>query len=123
MIIYIFLIVFQQRHPPDSIPTDITLSQYVSIQEKGVSAFEFEWDLEAQSHVAARTEITFYNNECCVQTNLPLPRNQEVYYWEAKMFEKPPSTIVSVGVATKPYPYWRLPGNDIRSMMKFLFFN
>lgn len=26
------------------------------------------------------------------------------------MFDKPESTIVSVGVATKPYPSWRLPG-------------
>lgn len=48
--------------------------------------------------------------ENCVQTNLPLPRNQEVYYWEAKMYDKPESTLVSVGVATKPYPSWRLPG-------------
>lgn len=82
----------------------------MSIQEKGVAAFEFEWEMETQSFVSARTEIQFGPGECCVQTNLPLPRNQEVYYWEAKMFEKPTSTIVSVGVATKPYPYWRLPG-------------
>lgn len=87
------------------------MSQYVSIQEKGVAAFEFEWDMETQSFVSARTEIQFVSGESCVQTNLPLPRNQEVYYWEAKMFEKPTTTTVSVGVATKPYPYWRLPGN------------
>lgn len=89
------------------------MSQYVSIQEKGVAAFEFEWDMETQSFVSGRTEIQFYSGECCVQTNLPLPRNQEVYYWEAKMFEKPTTTTVSVGVATKPYPYWRLPGRFI----------
>ncbi|CAO3657539.1 unnamed protein product [Mucor hiemalis] len=50
------------------------------------------------------------HGECSIQTNLPIPRLQEVYYWEAKMFDKPESTIVSVGVATKPYPSWRLPG-------------
>jgi hypothetical protein len=66
--------------------------------------------METQSFVSGRTEIQFFSGESCVQTNLPLPRNQEVYYWEAKMFEKPTTTIVSVGVATKPYPYWRLPG-------------
>lgn len=77
-------IVFQQRYPPDSIPTDITASQYVSIQEKGVSAFEFEWDMESNSFVSARTEIQFFDGECCVQTNLPLPRNQDVYYWEVR---------------------------------------
>lgn len=103
-------IAFQTRCPPESVPTDITMSQYVSIQEKGISAFEFEWDMETLSFVSARTEIQFFAGEGCVQTNLPLPRNQEVYYWEAKMFEKPMTTIVSVGVATKPYPSWRLPG-------------
>ncbi|KAI8341942.1 concanavalin A-like lectin/glucanase domain-containing protein [Chlamydoabsidia padenii] len=102
--------VWQERHPPDSIPTDITAPQFMSIQEKGVSAFEFELEPESHCFVAARTEIQFVHGECCVQTNLPLPRNQEVYYWEAKMFEKPDTTTVSVGVATKPYPSWRLPG-------------
>ncbi|KAF7722235.1 Rsp5p-dependent ubiquitination, sorting of cargo proteins at the multivesicular body [Apophysomyces ossiformis] len=102
--------IYQERHPPDSIPTDITPPQYLSIQEKGVSAFEFEWEPEANCFVAGRTEIQFLEGENCVQTNLPLPRNQEVYYWEAKMFEKPDTTTVSIGVATKPYPSWRLPG-------------
>ncbi|KAI8379550.1 concanavalin A-like lectin/glucanase domain-containing protein [Radiomyces spectabilis] len=102
--------VFEQRHPPDSVPTDITLSQYVSILEKGVSAFEFEWDMESNVFVSGRTEIQFFDGESCVQTNLPLPRNQDVYYWEAKMFDMPATTKVAVGVATKPYPLWRLPG-------------
>ncbi|KAG2223785.1 hypothetical protein INT45_001919 [Circinella minor] len=111
--------VFQQRYPPDSIPTDITLSQFVSIQEKGVSAFEFEGDMESNSFVSARTEIQFFSGENCVQTNLPLPRNQDVYYWEAKMFEKPTTTTVAVGVATKPYPYFRLPGWNRHSIAFF----
>ncbi|KAL9542562.1 hypothetical protein MBANPS3_008549 [Mucor bainieri] len=101
---------WQEHHPPNSIPTDITPPQQISIQEKGVSAFEFEWELEANCFVAGRTEIQFMEGENCVQTNLPLPRNQEVYYWEAKMYDKPESTLVSVGIATKPYPSWRLPG-------------
>ncbi|CEG68909.1 Putative Endosome protein [Rhizopus microsporus] len=101
---------WQEHHPPNSIPTDITPPQFISIQEKGVSAFEFEWEPEANCFVAGRTEIQFMEGENCVQTNLPLPRNQEVYYWEAKMFDKPDNTTVSVGVATKPYPSWRLPG-------------
>ncbi|KAG0747389.1 hypothetical protein G6F62_001464 [Rhizopus arrhizus] len=111
--------VFQQRYPPDSIPTDITMSQYVSIQEKGISAFEFELDTDSLSFVSARTEIQFFSGEGCLQTNLPLPRNQEVYYWEAKMFEKPVTTTVSVGVATKPYPSWRLPGWNKHSIGYF----
>ncbi|OBZ71998.1 Protein SSH4 [Choanephora cucurbitarum] len=74
--------VFQERHPPDSIPTDITPPQFISIQEKGVSAFEFEGEPDANVYVAARTELQFIHGECCIQTNLPLPRHQEVYYWE-----------------------------------------
>ncbi|CEP14973.1 hypothetical protein [Parasitella parasitica] len=102
--------IWQDRHPPDSIPTDITPPQFLSIQEKGVSAFEFEGEPDANVYVAGRTELQFVDGECSIQTNLPLPRHQEVYYWEAKMFEKPETTTVSVGVATKPYPTWRLPG-------------
>ncbi|KAI7894478.1 concanavalin A-like lectin/glucanase domain-containing protein [Mucor mucedo] len=103
-------IAWQEHHPPNSIPTDITPPQFVSIQEKGVSAFEFEGEPEANCFVAGRTEIQFMEGENCVQTNLPLPRNQDVYYWEAKMYDMPESTVVSVGVATKPFPSWRLPG-------------
>jgi hypothetical protein len=76
------LLAWQEHHPPNSIPTDITPPQFVSIQEKGVSAFEFEWEPEANVFVAGRTEVQFMEGENCVQTNLPLPRNQEVYYWE-----------------------------------------
>ncbi|KAI8641112.1 concanavalin A-like lectin/glucanase domain-containing protein [Parasitella parasitica] len=101
---------WQEHYPPNSVPTDITPPQLVSIQEKGVSAFEFGWEPEANCFVAGRTEIQFMEGENCVQTNLPLPRNQEVYYWEAKMFDKPETTLVSVGIATKPFPSWRLPG-------------
>ncbi|KAF7731868.1 Rsp5p-dependent ubiquitination, sorting of cargo proteins at the multivesicular body [Apophysomyces ossiformis] len=101
---------WQEQHPPDSIVTDITSPQYIAIQEKGVSAFEFVWEPDTTCFVAARTEIQFMDGECCVQTNLPLPRMQEVYYWEAKMFEKPDTTTVAVGLTTKPYPSWRLPG-------------
>ncbi|KAI3487126.1 hypothetical protein L1887_48959 [Cichorium endivia] len=46
----------------------------------------------------------------CVQSNLPLPKINEVYYWEVKMFNKPDSTNVAVGLTTKPYPQFRLPG-------------
>ncbi|CAI2183053.1 15790_t:CDS:10 [Funneliformis geosporum] len=109
-----------RSYPPDSIPTDITLSQFLSIQEKGVSAWEFEPDLQHSScFVECRTEIAFYDGECCVQTNLPLPKQQEVYYWEAKMYDKPQNTTVTVGLATKPYPLFRLPGWNRQSVAYF----
>jgi len=96
-------------------PSDITLSQFLSIQEKGVSAWSFEPDYETVSSllVHARTEITFLpdpDSTSCVQSNLPLPKLNEVYYWETKMFDLPTTTNVAVGLATKPYPTFRLPG-------------
>lgn len=45
-----------------------------------------------------------------VLANLPLPKLNEVYYWEVKMYDKPPNTEVAIGLATKPYPSFRLPG-------------
>ncbi|TAQ87757.1 hypothetical protein B7494_g3920 [Chlorociboria aeruginascens] len=102
---------FIQSNPPDSLPTDISLSQYLAIQEKGVSAWEFEPELEiANCFVEARTEIEFFDSECSVMSNLPVPKQNEVYYWESKIYDKPESTLISIGMATKPYPLFRLPG-------------
>lgn len=91
--------------------TDISLSQFLAIQEKGVSAWEFEPELEiANCFVEARTEIEFFDAECSVQSNLPIPKQNEVYYWEAKLYDKPETTTVNIGLTTKPYPLFRLPG-------------
>ncbi|KAJ4407657.1 Protein ssh4 [Gnomoniopsis sp. IMI 355080] len=102
---------FVTSNPPESLQTDISLSQYLAIQEKGVSAWEFEPELEiANCFVEGRTEIEFFDSECTVMTNLPVPKQNEVYYWEAKVYEKPESTLLAIGMATKPYPLFRLPG-------------
>ena len=91
--------------------TDISLSQFLAIQEKGVSAWEFQPELEiANCFVEARTEIEFFDSECSVQTNLPVPKQNDVYYWEAKIYDKPDNTLISIGMSTKPYPLFRLPG-------------
>lgn len=91
--------------------TDISLSQFLAIQEKGVSAWEFEPELEiANCFVEARTEIEFFDSVCSVQSNLPVPKQNEVYYWEAKIYDKPETSQISIGMTTKPYPLFRLPG-------------
>ncbi|KAH6994886.1 concanavalin A-like lectin/glucanase domain-containing protein [Ilyonectria destructans] len=98
-------------NPAESLQTDISLSQYLAIQEKGVSAWEFEPELEiANCFVEGRTEIEFFDSECTVMSNLPVPKQNDVYYWEAKIYDKPESTLLSIGMATKPYPLFRLPG-------------
>ncbi|PSR97139.1 endosomal spry domain protein [Coniella lustricola] len=102
---------FVTSNPAESVQTDISLSQYLAIQEKGVSAWEFEPELEiANCFVEGRTEIEFFDSECTVMTNLPVPKQNEVYYWEAKIYEKPEATLLAIGMATKPYPLFRLPG-------------
>lgn len=102
---------FVLANPADSVQTDISLSQFLAIQEKGVSAWEFEPELEiANCFVEGRTEIEFFDSECSVQSNLPVPKQNEVYYWEAKIYDKPEATNISIGMTTKPYPLFRLPG-------------
>ncbi|EEH09838.1 endosome protein [Histoplasma capsulatum G186AR] len=102
---------FIQANPPETMQTDISLSQFLAIQEKGVSAWEFEPELEiANCFVEARTEIEFFDSECSVQSNLPVPKQNEVYYWEAKIYDKPETSLISIGMTTKPYPLFRLPG-------------
>ncbi|KAK5069253.1 Protein ssh4 [Lithohypha guttulata] len=102
---------FISANPPETTPTDISLSQFLAIQEKGVSAWEFEPELEiANCFVEARTEIEFFDAECSVQSNLPIPKQNEVYYWEAKVYDKPETSTISIGLTTKPYPLFRLPG-------------
>ena len=103
-----------EANPPESMQTDISLSQFLAIQEKGVSAWEFEPELEiANCFVEGRTEIEFFDSECTVQSNLPVPKQNEVYYWEAKVYDKPDATLISIGMATKPYPLFRLPGRRL----------
>ena len=105
------LLAFIQANPPETMQTDISLSQFLAIQEKGVSAWEFEPELEiANCFVEGRTEIEFFDSECSVQSNLPIPKQNEVYYWEAKVYDKPEPSLISIGVTTKPYPLFRLPG-------------
>lgn len=105
---------FHPGEPSESVQTDISLSQFLAIQEKGVSAWEFEPELEiANCFVEARTEIEFFDSECSVQSNLPIPKQNEVYYWESKIYDKPDTTTISIGLTTKPYPLFRLPGMSL----------
>nr|XP_019008380.1 endosome protein [Kwoniella pini CBS 10737]OCF47161.1 endosome protein [Kwoniella pini CBS 10737] len=122
---------WQLQYPPASVPTDITLSQFLSIQEKGVSAWSFEPDYEdnLSLYVQSRTEITFLadgpgmhareGGGNSVMANLPLPKLNEVYYWEVKMYDKPATTEIAIGLATKPYPSFRLPGWNKYSIAYF----
>ena len=83
-------------------------------------AFEPDYEENLSLYVQSRTEITFLSDGPgmpvregggnSVMANLPLPKLNEVYYWEVKMYDKPATTEVAIGLATKPYPSFRLPG-------------
>lgn len=102
---------FVEHNPPNSGDTDISLSQFMAIQEKGVNAWEFTFDILQQSVlVQNRLEIEFRDSVCSVCTNLPLPKQNDIYYWECKIYDLPPHTTLGVGLITKPYPMFRIPG-------------
>jgi hypothetical protein len=53
-------------------------------------------------------------------SNLPVPKQNEVYYWEAKIYDKPETTLLSIGMCTKPYPLFWLPGAFLFGQPLFL---
>ncbi|KAJ1960857.1 Protein ssh4 [Dispira parvispora] len=130
---------FETMYPYNSIPTRLTQDQYVYIEEYGVNAWQFvppvdprlsptlgvdlaPKDLHHLVRVRDRTEVEFLpvgnqgegthepHQECLVHTNLPLPTSSAVSYFEVKLQKKPDQTNVAIGLATKPYPTWRLCG-------------
>ncbi|ODV95093.1 hypothetical protein PACTADRAFT_34830 [Pachysolen tannophilus NRRL Y-2460] len=107
---------FMKLNPIDR--SDLTLSQALSIEEKGVSAWEFKPNINAfrEIQVVNKSEINFNQtlpgSELSIQTNIPIPRVNDVYYFECKIYTlpNPENTIISLGIATSPYPFFRLPG-------------
>lgn len=100
------------------------------IEEEGASAWEFQADPNLPNDtilIENKTEITFlnYNYDASVMTNLPIPCINRVYYCEFKIFELnnspeqtnlSPNEVISMGLATSPYPYFRLPGRHHHSI-------
>lgn len=101
---------------------DLTLSQNLLIQEKGVRAWEFVRDGMLTSNdllIVNKCELNFFKTfECSTQTNLPIPSANEVYYFESKIYllPNPNETIISIGLGIKPYPWFRLPGRHAHSI-------
>ncbi|KAJ1675423.1 Protein ssh4 [Spiromyces aspiralis] len=107
---YVMAREFERRHPHGSVDTRITPEQEVEIYEKGVNAWEFVVSIDVNALLQSKTDVLFMGSENCVQTNLPIPRVNPVYYFEVKITEKPADVNMWVGLATKPYPPWRMVG-------------
>lgn len=100
------------------------------IDEEGAHAWEFQPDPKLPNDsvlVENKSEITFlnYNYDVSVMTNLPIPRLNRVYYCEFKIFElntagsnnnSSQNEMLSFGLSTSPYPYFRLPGRHHHSI-------
>ncbi|WBW75171.1 SPRY domain membrane protein, specificity factor required for ubiquitination Ear1 [Schizosaccharomyces osmophilus] len=108
---------FEMSAAQSRINTDAKLIDFLQVQEKGVFAWHFMPNLDLGAYATNRTELSFTKNEeCCLQTNLPLQRINEVYYWEAKLLEVDENTTISIGLTTKPYPPFRMPGWNFWSL-------
>ncbi|PVU85523.1 hypothetical protein BB560_006996 [Smittium megazygosporum] len=101
---------FESRYPYGSLNTQLTREQENFIVEKGVDAWEFPFDTELNGHVQGKTDIVFYGGENLVMSNLPLPSSRNTYYFEVKVTDISPNTNIYAGLATKPYPVWRMVG-------------
>ena len=103
------------------------------IDDEGASAWEFQPDPNLPNDtimVENKTEVIFLNNnyDASVMTNLPIPCINRVYYCEFKIFEwnsdddldelegKQSNDMISFGLVSSPYPYFRLPGRHHNSV-------
>lgn len=108
------------------------------IEDEGASAWEFRPDPNLPNDtilVENKTEVIFLNNnyDASVMTTLPIPCINKVYYCEFKIFEwsnqqsnnedtinefedKQVNGLISFGLASSPYPYFRLPGRHHNSI-------
>ncbi|AJS68152.1 Ear1p [Saccharomyces cerevisiae YJM470] len=100
------------------------------IQEEGAYAWEFSPNPDMPNHtviVENKTEVSFlnYNYDASISTNLPIPCINKVYYCEFKIFETDgplnsdenvSKGVISFGLSTQPYPYFRLPGRHHHSI-------
>lgn len=111
---------FQALNPPVTSPIGSTLSelelQY--IRDRGIQSYTFHQEMNWFSYSSATADVVVqdkldlvFTNETMPNTailNFPLPI-KDVAYFEVKLF-KFRNSRCSVGLATTPYPLFRLPG-------------
>ncbi|PVU91365.1 hypothetical protein BB561_004432 [Smittium simulii] len=101
---------FETQYPYGSLNTQMTQEQETLIQEKGVNAWEFYFDSELNGLVQNKTDVMLYGGDNIIQTNIPIPSTNSTYYFETKITDIAEATNLYVGIATKPYPVWRMVG-------------
>lgn len=112
---------FQQDHEPETNPIGSTLTteERDFILDRGIQAYVFQQ--ENVSSLSSSMPSVIIEDKLDVRftsmdpnsaiLNYPLPtHDNDTVYFEVKLFELPEGSHVSIGVATKPYPGFRLPG-------------
>ncbi|KAI8880835.1 SPRY-domain-containing protein [Backusella circina FSU 941] len=111
---------WQTKFPPNT-NSYVDTSNHLQVLQKGVLAWRFEetetLDSEEESNAIIISDdddtITFYQGQGSICTNLPVPV-QEFAYWEVKILQEQQGesneSRIAIGLSTKPYPRWRLPG-------------
>lgn len=95
----IYFTAWQRTHPPITDTLETTAS--------------YDWRFEASTTSGTIIEndtVIFLDNApaCSLMTHSSLPLSKPIIYWEATMVEL--TQVAAVGLSTKPYPSWRLPG-------------
>ncbi|KAI8063836.1 concanavalin A-like lectin/glucanase domain-containing protein [Gongronella butleri] len=118
---------WQERHDP---ATDIAIADQPgtpgtdwafveAAPEYTTSAMHSLTHLQMSTHPSLRpTPVMITNGNtvvfppgpraCCVTSNLVLPTNRSILYWEALVVSM--TDLLAFGLVTRPYPHWRLPG-------------
>ncbi|SAL97758.1 hypothetical protein [Absidia glauca] len=90
---------WQRTHPPITDTSETTTS--------------YDWRFEtltASATIIESDTLIFLDHApaCSLMTRSSLPLSKPIIYWEATMVEL--TQVAAVGLSTKPYPSWRLPG-------------
>jgi hypothetical protein len=100
--------------------TDISL-RFWPYRRKGVSAWEFEPELRlpiVSSRPGRRLSFSIPSAACRV--TCPFRSRMRSITGRRRSTTKPESTLISIGLTTKPYPLFRLPGDVYITVIRLL---
>ncbi|ORZ19768.1 concanavalin A-like lectin/glucanase domain-containing protein [Absidia repens] len=96
--------VWQKKYPPNT-------QNYALSTESNDDPWKFEAAADQPAIIVENDTFLVFPDDspaCSLMSNLPLPLTKPFIYFEATMIEL--TQMVALGLSTKPYPSWRLPG-------------
>ncbi|KAJ1930530.1 Protein ssh4 [Tieghemiomyces parasiticus] len=129
---------FQRQFPPERHLINLAPQDMARLQDHGLATHQFVFPPlfgrrntptemydygQGPNNVIFTSPTSFrfqYELDSCVQTDLPLPStildHYELDSYEVTIRSKAANTVVAVGLATRPYPPFRLPGWNAESV-------